>query len=376
MANKQGLIDYLTRIGGKTDKESWVELAYMFGFDDPEKARKAWLKHRKSTDTRIGYVHIVDSFTPPTFTTTSTTFGKMEHRETKESVLEGIRGIAKDSTEIAKRFLDFKESLSIGKVPASYLLELAIFDLHIGKLADKDETGEEYNTEEACKRFREAIKGLLTHVNVSSIERILLPLGNDLIHTDNKRGATTAGTQMDVDSRFTKLIRVAKNLLIEVINDLSLLAPVDVVIVAGNHDNHATYMLGEILGAYYSSSPLVNVDNSPTQRKYYTYGSTAIQFSHGNEERHNELGLIFATERPKIWGDAIHRFCQLGHYHKNKRTNYVSVDEYQGFQVQILPSLSGSDAWHTQKGYFSKKAAKAFLFSRENGLVAEYTHTV
>lgn len=378
MANKQGLIDYLSKVG-KTDKESWVELAYMFGFDDPEKARKTWSKHRakmvKPVEkvSRVGYVSFVDPYKPPSDVTFTMTTGPTP---TKDDILSEIRDTVKGSTDLAKKFLDFKESLRMGSNEPTYLLELAIFDLHIGKLADELETGEKYNSEEACRRFRDAIRGLLAHVNLGSIERILLPIGNDLIHVDNKKGTTTAGTSVDCDSRFTRMIKVAKDLLIETINDLCLLAPVDVIVVTGNHDNHATYMVGEILSAYYTSSPLVTVNNQPTSRKYYTYGSTAIQLSHGNEERHNELGLIFATERPHIWGLAKHRFCQLGHYHKNKRTSYVSVDEYQGFQVMILPSLSGQDAWHSQKGYFSKKAAKAFLFSRENGLVAEYTYNV
>lgn len=380
MADKQGLIDYLDKTGGKTDKESWQELAYMFGFDNSEKARKAWGKAKKlprEVGSAAPHVYVPDPLyrAPgiPGYTITTT---YPSSSLTKEEVLQEIRDTVKGSSELAQRFLDFKESLKVGRSKPTYLLELAIFDLHIGKLADRHETGEDYNTEEACKRFRDAIKNLIAHVNISDIERILLPIGNDLIHVDNKRGTTTAGTPVDCDSRFTSMIRSAKNLLIESINDLALVAPVDVVIVAGNHDNHATYMIGEILSAYYNDSPLVKIDNSPTPRKYYTYGTTAIQFSHGNEEQHRDLGLIFATERPHIWGLAKHRYCQLGHFHKNKRTNFISIDEYQGFQVQIIPSLSGSDAWHTQKGYFSKKSAKAFLFSRESGMVAEYTYTV
>ena len=70
------------------------------------------------------------------------------------------------------------------------------------------------------------------------------------------------------------------------------------------------------------------------------------------------------------------REVQLGHFHKNKKINYVSVDDFQGFQIQILPSLSGTDFWHNSKGYNSLKQAKAFLYSKTEGRVAEFTHTV
>jgi len=54
----------------------------------------------------------------------------------------------------------------------------------------------------------------------------------------------------------------------------------------------------------------------------------------------------------------------------------LSVDEHQGFQVQILPSLSATDSWHASRGYNSKKQNKAFLFDPSEGLVAEYTYTI
>lgn len=374
MADKQGLLNYLSR-SGKTDKESWMDLALMFGFDSPEKARKTWSKYRLRTSLPSN-VKKYPILNPPINQTTGILTKRNSIKSDLDVIREEIRAIVREPNELAKQFLDFKESIKSTNCDREYLLELAVFDLHIGKLADQMETGEEYNTDIACQRFKDSIKELLGLVDTSKIERILLPIGNDLIHTDNKRGTTTAGTQVDCDSRFTKMTKVTKDLLINTINELSLLAPVDVIIVTGNHDSHATYMIGEILSAFYHNSPLVKVDNSPTQRKYYTYGSVAIQLTHGNEEKHHDLGLIFATERPHIWGLSKYRYCQLGHYHKNKRTNYVSIDEYQGFQVQILPSLSGTDAWHSSKGYFSKKAAKAFLFSKQKGLVAEYTYNV
>ena len=56
--------------------------------------------------------------------------------------------------------------------------------------------------------------------------------------------------------------------------------------------------------------------------------------------------------------------------------NYVSVDNHQGFQIEILPSLSAADEWHSAKGYISNPQAKAFLYHKEEGEIAEYTYTV
>lgn len=373
---KQQLIQYLIYEG---KNKSWKELAKMFGFDCPEKARKAWLRYRKehTISLEVEDEPVFKSY-KPTFTTTAHTFVSPTSLEAqKEVLLTQLKARFKTDWDLARQYLDFKEIIDSHKgTTKDFLLELAVFDLHIGKLAIKEEVGEDYNIGEAVSRYKGAITKLMSMVDLDRVERILLPIGNDLFNIDNKRGTTTAGTPQDYDGRFSKIVSVTKELLISIINDLSTTCHVDIVIIPGNHDNQTTFMLGEILDAYYHNSPLVKVYNEPTQRKYYQYGNTSIQFTHGNEEKHQDLGLIFATEKPMMWAQSSYRFCQMGHYHKSKRLSYVSIDEFQGFQIQILPSLSGADAWHDSKGYKSLKQAKAFLFSRTEGVVAEYTYNV
>jgi hypothetical protein len=255
------------------------------------------------------------------------------------------------------------------------LLELCLFDAHFGKLAHAEESGKDEDIKITTAKYKEAIKSLISRVNIDSVERILLPIGNDMINIDGISGLTTAGTPQTSDSRFYKIVRTVKNVLIETINELLVIAPVDVVVIPGNHDTQTMFMLGEMLDAYYHNCEEVNINNTPTFRKYYQYGNTGLQFTHGNEEPHQALGLIFATEKPELWADVKFRYCQVGHFHKSKKLNYVSVDGYQGFQVQIIPSLSGNDAWHTKKGYHSLKQAKAFLIDYNDGIIGEFTHT-
>lgn len=259
---------------------------------------------------------------------------------------------------------------------AKYAYEINIPDVHFGKMSWSEESGEDYDIKIAEKRYEEAIQSLLSLVNTDDIEEIIFPIGNDMINIDSRRNETFAGTGQDSDSRFYKIVKVVKSILIRNINALSVIAPVKVIVVSGNHDPETMFMLGEILESFYHNNENVDVDNFPRQRKYYQYGLNGFQYTHGNEEKHTELGLIFATEQAQLWADTIYRFCKLGHFHKNKTIKYLSIDEHQGFQVQILPSLSGSDAWHNSKGYMSKKQAKGFLYHKNNGQVAEYTYSV
>lgn len=258
---------------------------------------------------------------------------------------------------------------------ATYLLELCLFDLHFGKLGWHDETGENYDLKIAEKRFKDTIKDLLDQVNLTNIKKILLPLGNDMINIDNRENTTSNGTPQDSDARYFKIIKIVRRILVETINDLSQIAPVEVIMVPGNHDTTTTFMIGEILDAHFGNNERVTIENAPTPRKYYRFGKNGIQFTHGNEEDHKSLGLIFATAQKKLWAETDFRFCQIGHFHKNKKLVHTSVDEYQGFIVQTIPSLSGKDYWHTKKGYNSLKQAKAFLFHPDTGLRGEFTST-
>jgi hypothetical protein len=258
----------------------------------------------------------------------------------------------------------------------AFLLELALFDVHFGKLAHKEESGEDYDLKIAAKRYKQAISSLLDRVKLSGVERILLPIGNDMINVDNVAGLTTGGTPQDCDSRFYKIVRSVKNLLVETINMLLTIAPVDVVVCVGNHDQQTSFMIGEMLDAYYHNIDNVTIDNRASLRKYYKYGKNAFLFTHGNKERQADLGMIFAAEKPKLWGNSSNRYIQIGHFHHNKKINYINAQEFQGFQVQILPSLSSGDAWHAGKGYHSVKQAKAFLYDKAEGAIAEYTYTV
>ena len=254
------------------------------------------------------------------------------------------------------------------------LLEIALFDVHFGKLAHREEVGEDYDLKIASKRYKDAVLDLLSRVNLDSVDRILLPVGQDLINVDNLQGTTTGGTPQDSDSRFHKIIKTVRKVLVETIDLLKQAAPVDVIISVGNHDEQSTFMIGEILDAYYTNDQSVSVYNDASLRKYYKYGVNAIMLTHGNREKFNDLGMIFAAENPKLWADTKYRFVQIGHFHHNKKVTTLQAQEFQGFQIQILPSISGSDAWHTGKGYNSLKQAKAFLYNKTKGLFGEYTH--
>lgn len=272
------------------------------------------------------------------------------------------------------RFKILDNSTEEEKKAQKYALEISIPDLHIGKLAWGKETGEDYDIKIAVERYKYAVKDLLSRVDWNVIEKIILPVGNDLIHVDTPALTTTGGTFVNSDSRFGKMFQTAKDLLIETIEELSLIAPVDVIIIPGNHDQIATFTLGEVLGAWFHSSDAVNVINTHTPRKYYQYGKNLVMYTHGHREKLNDLGIICATEQPELWAATKFRRVHVGHFHHSKQVKFVDVQEFPGFTVKILNSLSATDAWHSEKGFLSLKAAEAFLYDKDRGLVGNFYH--
>lgn len=251
-------------------------------------------------------------------------------------------------------------------------LEINIPDLHIGKLAWGKETGEDYDIKIAVERYKKAVYELISRVNVDTIERFILPVGNDMINVDNAGNTTTAGTNVSCDSRFGKMFQTAKELLIDTISTLATVAPVDVIVIPGNHDTVSMFTLGEVLDAWFRNNANVNVSNTHTPRKYYQYGKNLIMYVHGHREKLDQLGIICATEQPQLWAATKFRRVHVGHFHHSKQIKFIDIQEYPGFTVKVLNSLSANDAWHAEKGYMSLKGAEAFLYHKEKGLLANY----
>jgi hypothetical protein len=277
----------------------------------------------------------------------------------------------KPTTTYSPKIASFVPQTNVVKRDCAY--EINIPDLHIGKLAwGKENGGEDYDIKIAVECYKEAVKSLLSRVNPLALEKIILPVGNDMINIDNKANTTTGGTPQNCDSRFGKMFQVAKELLISTIDYLSQIAPVEVVVIPGNHDTVAMFTLGEVLDAWYRNNDNVSVQNTHTPRKYLQYGKNLLMYVHGHNEKLQELGIICATEQPQLWAATKFRRAHVGHFHHAKQIKYNDVQEYPGFTVKVLNSLSANDAWHEEKGYKSLKGAEAFLYHREQGLLANY----
>ena len=292
---------------------------------------------------------------------------------------------SKDLDQIRKEFIEDLKKLSptvskkdygLGKSTSKHLLEINIFDLHIGKIAWDEETGQTYNLETACELYTDCIEDFIANTKHMSIDRILLPVGNDFFNSDKAHpyNSTTKGTPQDEDARWQKTFRTGRELLVKSITRLAEVAPVDVVMIPGNHDFERNFYLGDSLEGWFINNENVSIDNTATPRKYYRYHELMLGFTHGDGEKVTDLPLIMAQENPVWWGATTYREFHLGHIHHKREIKYKSAQEYQGVIVRYMSSLSATDAWHHKKGYVgSKRSAEALVWDAEKGLKAQFT---
>jgi hypothetical protein len=147
------------------------------------------------------------------------------------------------AVDYKKEFQDFLDKLNLSvlnrpkfefpkhnKKDKKHCLYLPIFDAHIGKLAHKSTSGDDYDLDIAIERYKEAIQNLVSSAYSSyHFDEICLVTGSDLLHVDSKKNETTSGTPQDADSRFEKVYEKTLALLVETIDFLSSLASVKVI---------------------------------------------------------------------------------------------------------------------------------------------------
>jgi hypothetical protein len=161
------------------------------------------------------------------------------------------------------------------------------------------------------------------------------------------------------------------------IERLRAIAPVQVVMVNGNHDVMSAFHLGEVLKGHFRSTSEVTVDNSPAQRKYVTHHKCFLGLTHGSEEKLSTLGLLLASERPEDWARSTltSREWHIGHFHAKKSLKLLPAMDVGGVLVRVVPSLCPPDAWHASQGYGGKLAAEAYYWDPEHGVTATFTHS-
>jgi len=287
------------------------------------------------------------------------------HKDDAENKLEEL---SKKLVEDLKQFAPKFPKLIRKEKTKDYLLVIDPADIHIGKLADSFETGEDYNNQIAVKRVKEGVQGILNKAQGFPIDKILFIGGNDILHIDTPH-KTTSGTPQDTTQMWYRNFLIAKQLYVDILLQLIAVADVHFTYNPSNHDYQSGFFLSDCIKTYFRNCKNISFDCSIAHRKGYKYGQNLIGTTHGDGAKHQDLPLLMATEFPMEWAESKHRYVYTHHVHHKTSKDYLSVT------VESLRSPSGTDSWHHKKGYqHAPKAVEGFIHHRENGQVARLTH--
>ena len=192
-----------------------------------------------------------------------------------------------DVDELMKKFEKFKPShkrVAFRPEPKNpkYLI-INLFDLHIGRASYEAQTGLKYNLEIAEKEIMQNVEKYIDHYTGKSIKKIVFCVGQDLMNSA-ANGYTSSGKhQQDNCAAFMEIFDKTTEIIIDAIDRLTSLAPVDVIIVQRNHSRFEELVFGRLLESYFRNDTLVTVDATPRYRKYVKLGNTLVGFTHGSD---------------------------------------------------------------------------------------------
>lgn len=259
------------------------------------------------------------------------------------------------------------------KINDPHLLVIDPADMHFGKYGAKGEVLHEYNLEIAKTRLKQGCEKIVWEASRYNVDKIVLVMGNDILHIDTPRNTTTKGTPQDTASLWWESYLAAQSSIIEIVKYLVTVADIHVIFCPSNHDFMCGFMLLDSVAQYFHQCPNVSFDNQMLHRKYFRYGKNLLGFSHGDGAKPHEMPLLMATES-NDWVDCPHRYIYLHHIHHKKILRFTAGEDYGGIPVEFLRSAAGSDRWtHTNFGG-QKMAVEAFVHHPVNGQVGKISH--
>lgn len=247
------------------------------------------------------------------------------------------------------------------------VVEINFCDVHIGKFVNAIVSNGVYDANIAVNRFKESIDKAISRVGIYNVKKFIFITGQDYLNFDNFLGTTTKGTRQDMNDFFETVYKKALDCLIETIEKLRAIAPVEIIYVKGNHDSFTTFSMCQALYNMYKFNNInsVSVDYSTLQRKYRKIGNCTVGFGHGEKEK-NRIVNCMQTDAPELWNNKF-RFFHLSHFHSEKSK------EVGGVIYRWLGSLSENCKWTYESGFVgAQKKGHVFVYDENEGLWDEF----
>lgn len=277
------------------------------------------------------------------------------------------QGIADATRALKASFEAYKGHATLPKAPKQtdkdLLTVYPVADHHLGLYAWAEEAGEDYDLKIGEQLLRDSMADLVVR-SPSSETGIILNLG-DFFHSDTNANRTLkSGNQLDVDSRYAKILRVGVDLMIHSAQ-LALQKHKNVIVrcLPGNHDPYSSIALSTGLACFFHNNPRVKVDADPSAFWKLKFGKVLLTATHGDNVKAPDMPGLIAGRYPKDWGETEHRYAYLGHFHHRS----IGGGEKAGMIWEIFQTLTPKDEWGYRTGFVSGRSMTAITHHKEKG---------
>lgn len=246
-----------------------------------------------------------------------------------------------------------------------------IGDHHFGMYAWARETGAPYDTETARQLLADAIDHLVE--SAPPAETALLCNLGDYLHGDDSSNSTKRSHhQLDIDTRYARVHRIAAFGLAHTIERLLKKHQlVKIVNVKGNHDEDSAAWLSTVLLAWFRNEPRVEVEDSPAEILFHQFGRNMIGMTHGHNIKLERMPQVMAALAPEMWGDTTYRVGWQGHVHHSQR---LAVKEDGGAIAETFGVLPPNDKYSASQGFSSQREMHCITFRESGGVLCRTTY--
>lgn len=244
------------------------------------------------------------------------------------------------------------------------LMEIPPIELHLGKLSQAIETGEDYDYKIAKRRFWYIIENVISRQRYLHCNRCLLVIGGDFFNSESDGATTTHKIPQNNDILYKKMFMTGLSLYSDAIKKLLLsFNKIDVHLCAGNHARAMEFFLYVALKEHFRETKDIIFADNYRDTQAYEFGKCAIFFNHGDANLKQTISSI-PSEFPELWGRTVFRELHLGHLHKE-----LTVDDNGGMITRRIGSPCGTDAWHYQNRFVgATKKHQVFVWNANYGL--------
>lgn len=204
------------------------------------------------------------------------------------------------------------------------------------------------------------------------IGKVVYVVGSDQFNSE-WTGCTTKGTPQQNLTGFHDSFELICNHEIRVIDNLLRQTDsLQILYIAGNHDEYVGWHMIKWIQAYYRNQPNLTVDTSHLYRKYVQYGAAALMFNHGDSMKPQALAQLFPIEFRDSWSECENFYVFTGDKHRE-----INAD-FNGIKFYGIPALSNArGTWDHKQGYTGGRAElTAFVINYNDGMDAIYKELI